>query len=450
MAPAKQEREARAIAGPSPPRDSGPGMSGSGTLTPVSYNEEAAWLDSRREPARFARRVMRVTAELPPGLGAAGVRAVTDHLVRRHPILRTAYPTVAGEPRRLVLDEYAHEIEEEVPGGLPAPGPELGPGEVVRVWRDGDGRPRMGIDLSEMVTDPWSCARLQSELAALLATYADGRAPALDPVSATYAEFAIEQREHVAAAASARLREYWVAQLRGAAPATYLPADGPDPGGDLAGERICVLTEELMGCLRTLTRRHRMTPFMAVVAVLVMALAAVSGDRELPIATAVAGRQGRWADVQGSFANTLVLRTVLPDDPTFDGVAAAVRRAVVGGLAHGELPNLVVREALGEDAPDEPPLRVGYLASRGHQFTSLDERSWGQEWTEETDFSPRPIDLGFAEDAHGRVALWVNYDAALYTHALIRRLVGATWTTLRLAGADPGLTCARLAPALAG
>jgi hypothetical protein len=389
-----------------------------------------------------------VTAELPAGLGTAAVRAVADRLVRRHPILRTAYTTLAGEPRRLVLDEYAHEVGDAPAGALPRPGAELRPCDVVRVWQTADGRPEMGIDLSEMVSDPWSCARLQGEMAALLAAFAAGESPALEPPSATYAEFAVEQRDYVASNESARLRDYWVSQLRGAATATYLTPDGPDASGDLAGERICVLTEELMGCLRAVTLRHRLTPFMAVIALLVMVLAAQSGDRELAIATAMAGRPARWADVQGNFANTLVLRTLLPDEATFAAVAIAVRRTVLGGLAHRELPYLVVRQALGETGgqvrPSEPPLRIGYLASRGHQFTSLDTRSWGEEWTEHTDFSSRPVDLGFAEDARGRVSLWVNYDATLFTHSLVKRLVDATWTTLRLVGADPAVTCAGL------
>jgi hypothetical protein len=414
-------------------------------LEPVSYNEEAAWLESREEPDAFSRRLLRVTADLPAGLGAAAVRAAADRLTARHPILRTAYPTLDGEPRRLVLDGFAHEVHEGRPGALPDPGAELRPGHLVRVWRSSDGPPQVGLDLSEMITDPWSCARLQGELTTLLAA---GGTAALEPVTATYAEFAAEQRASVASAETARLRDYWVAQLRGAAPAAYLPADGPDPSGDVAGERICVLTEELMECLRTVTTRHRLTPFMAVIALVVMVLAARSGERELAVATAMASRTARWADVQGNFANTLVLRTVLPDEPTFAQVVSAVRRTVLGGLAHKELPYLAVRRALGEDRAGVPPLRIGYLANRGHQFTSLDARDWGEEWTEDADFSAQPLDMGFAEDGRGRVSLWVNYDATRYTHALVKRLVDGTWTALRLAAADPDLGCDRLGDAV--
>jgi Condensation domain len=420
---------------------------------PVSYNEEAAWLESRLEPALFARRFLRVAAELPPELGAAAVRAVADRLVKRHPILRTAYTTQAGEPRRLVLDEYTHEIHDARAASLPRPGAELRPGDVVRVWQ-ADGPPQMGFDLSEMVSDPWSCARLQGEMGALLAAVAAGDVPALEPLSATYADFAVEQRESVASDESARLRGYWLSQLRGAPAGAHLTPDGPDPSGDVAGERVCVLTEELMECLRTVTARHRLTPFMAVISLLVMVLAALSGDRDLAVATAMTSRPARWADVQGNFANTLVLRVVLPGEPAFADVVAAVRRTVLAGLAHRELPYLVVRKGQGEagarDLLGQPPLRIGYLANRGHQFTSLDRRAWGEEWTEECDFSPRPVDIGFAEDSRGRVALWVNYDATLFTHSLVKRLVDATWTVLRLAGADPGVTCAGLGEALGG
>src|SRR5690242_13018840 len=127
-------------------------------LTPVSYNEEAAWLESREEPALFARRLLRVTADLPAGLDPTAVRAVAGRLAARHPILRTAYPTEGSGPRRLVLDEFAHEVHEGKADGLPVPGPgELRPSDVVRVWWTGGATPQMGVDLSEMVSDPWSC-----------------------------------------------------------------------------------------------------------------------------------------------------------------------------------------------------------------------------------------------------------------------------------------------------
>src|SRR5438105_1174805 len=191
-------------------------------LTPVSYNEEGAWIESRQEPARFVRRILRVTAALPPGLGTAAVRAVADRLVRRHPILRTAYPTVGGEPRRLVLDECAHEVCDGRPDALPDPGSELRPSDLVRLWRAGNGAAQVGLDLSEMISDPWSCARLQAELAGLLAAAAAGETPALAPVPATYAEFAVEQRDSVASGRAAEQRDYWRGQLGGAASATCL------------------------------------------------------------------------------------------------------------------------------------------------------------------------------------------------------------------------------------
>jgi hypothetical protein len=416
-------------------------------LGPVSCNEEAGWTEARCEPALFAKRILRVAADLPPGLGADAARAVADRLASRHPILRTAYTAVGGEPRRLVLEAWPHEVGEGPVGLAPPPGPELGPGDLVRAWHSAGSVPRMGFDLSEMVSDPWSCARLQGEMASLLAALAAGGQPELPPLAATYAEFAAEQRDFVGSEGGAELLTWWVSELRGADPATYVPADGPDPSGDLAGERIRVLDRELLACLRALTARHRLTPFMAAISLVAMVLASVSGERELCLATATASRPARWADVQGSFANLLVLRVELPDRPGFAEVAVAVRRAVLRGLAHRDLPHQVVSRALG-GGWRQPPVRIGYLANRGHQFTSLDGRDWGEEWTEQTDFSSTPVDLGFAEDGRGRLALWLNYDARLFTHARMKGLMEATWTALRLAGADPGLDCARLAEAL--
>jgi hypothetical protein len=424
-------------------------------LLPVSHNEERAWIESQLTPDAFSRRRLSASVPLPPRASSAAIRQAVSHLTKRHEVLRTAYTSVAGRPCRSVLADWSHDVvESDGPAEPAASGPpaELLPPDLVRFRvASPSGQRRLAVDLSEMVTDTWSCARLQHELTVLLDPPASGPPADLAPAG-SYAEFAAEQRRRMVTEAPRHLRGQWLSRLRLSETPGQLAPDGPDPGGDVAGERILMLTDELMGCLGRVAARHRLSPFMVVVALLQMLLATRSPVRDIVLTTTAANRSPRWAEVQGSFANTVLLPCALPADPTFADVAVAARRSVLAGLAHQELPYLLLKEALvreairaGEEPSlDDPPIRIHYLSNRTHHFTVLDSRETGEQWTEDTDFAAWPIDIGFLEDGHRRVAVWVNYDARLFSHALVAGLVDGLWTTLRLVSGDPLLTCARL------
>jgi hypothetical protein len=416
---------------------------------PLTCSEEGAWAEFRGAPATFWKRTLRVTVAVPPHSDGSTVERAIGELTERHDVFRTSYTTRGGVPVRSVLPHWDHEVHHGDDAMLaPASaGTELEPADLIRflVQADATGSPRLVIDLNEMIADTWSCARLANELSVLLPAHAAGAASGLEPLPATYADFAVEQRRQMETGAYDRLIGYWLSVLRGAgAPPACLPEDGPDPSGDRAGEETHVLIEDLTLDLRSLAARWRLSPFMTVVALVQMALATRSGARDIVLGTTVSIRPPRWAAVQGNFANTILVRSVLTREPVFADVAPAVRRSVLGALAHQGLPDLVLGRALAEAGelarPDDWPVRVSYLANRTHAFAELDSRSPGESWSGDTDFFTRPVDIGFVEDGRGRLALWLSHDARRYTRQAMRDLVETLWTVLRRAraAASPG------------
>jgi Condensation domain len=416
------------------------------TVAPLSYSEEAAWQEFRTSPHTFFLRGLTLTVPMPEGTNRSHAEKVVAELVARHEVFRTAFEPANGEAQRRVFPTYHHEvIEADAPVyGIPSKDPDtLMPSDLFRAWLTPapDGGQRFSVDINEMITDSWSCARAYPELGDLLAAFSAGREPAApDAVDNGYSAFAREQREREI---SAELTEYWRTRLAGLAPPAYLAEDGPDPSGEPVGERVYVFPDDATEALKQVCTQHRLSRFMAVTALMNTLLAIRSGAREITLCTSTSARGARYTKVHGNFSNLVLLRALLPADPTFAEVATLSRGTVLGGLSHQEMPFLRLQELLPGQV-FAPPVRMHYLPHRMHHYVGLDTRQSGEFWSEEAMFATWPVEAGFAEDKHGRVAIWLNYDARRYRHASVERMMRDCGEALRAIADDPQLTLSGL------
>ena len=120
-----------------------------------------------------------------------------------------------------------------------------------------------------------------------------------------------------------------------------LPTDRPRGAVQTSsGSRyVFTLPQALAGGLRELSRRHNVTLFMTLLAVFQTWLMRYTGIDDVCVGTPIACRTKRETeDLIGFFANTLVLRTDLSQNPTFRQLLERVREVVLGGQEHQELP----------------------------------------------------------------------------------------------------------------
>jgi hypothetical protein len=412
------------------------------SVAPISYCEEAAWQEFLTDKFVFFNRLFELKIPLPPSAGLDDARDLVAKITAKHEILRTGFqPSPDGVVRR-VLPSYEHEVlVADEPDFSVNPDPdqtELTPTDLVTVWLvpGPDGGKLLLVDLNEMISDAWSSARLNTEILDMLGpdTAPSNGGPAAVP---SYTEFAREQREHVL---PAELTGYWLTRLRAAAHPSYILPDGPDPSGDPAGERIIVFTDDASDNLHKLCLKYRMSPFIGAVALVNMVMAARSGERDIMLGTIASIRTRKWTDVHGNFSNLLLLRTMLPAEPTFEDIMALTRETVLGGLAHKGVPYVRLPTPAGVERP-LPPVRVHYLMNRDHNYDVLDGKASGEVWNEYATFATWPIELGFGEDVRRRVAIWASYDPRLYTHATVATLLDQCNEALRMCGAEPQLTC---------
>ncbi|MCB1057387.1 MAG: amino acid adenylation domain-containing protein, partial [Acidobacteria bacterium] len=355
---------------------------------PLSFAQQRLWFLDRLDPGSHVHTIFRAYRLSGP-LSARALARSFAALHRRHDALRTTFVETRAEgsenteSRSEVVQQVAPAPEGEagdlargtwIPGvvdltRLAAPRGEdelealaarfakkpfdlaTGPMARVALVRLGTADHGLLLALHHIVADGWSMGILFSELATLYGAFAaapggDGAAPALPELKVQYPDYSRWQREELDLDAQLA---FWKDALGGAPTVLELPADHPRPAVEsFRGEYVPLrLSPELRRGLEELGRRHGATLFMTFLAGFAAFLARITGRRDLLLGTPVANRQrAELEGVVGSFANTLVLRAELEDEPSFTDLLTRLRRHTLSALAHQDLPFERLVEAL--------------------------------------------------------------------------------------------------------
>jgi non-ribosomal peptide synthetase component F len=155
-----------------------------------------------------------------------------------------------------------------------------------------------------------------------------------------YRHFAEWQRVWLESAEAEKQRSYWRAQLRDI---TELPlrADRPRPPvWSGRGARCEVrLPSSLCRKLKELSRSHGTTLFTTLLAAFAVLLHRYTKHEDIAIGSLIANRNRvETENLIGMFANTIVLRTDVSDDPEFGELLHRVRRVTLDAYRNQDLP----------------------------------------------------------------------------------------------------------------
>lgn len=313
---------------------------------PLSHAQEGIWFaEALRGPTRAYH-----TCELIRVQGWLDIHALTaavHELVHRHESLRTRFVAVHDEPRQVVDDRsrgavHVHSAESE--GALAQ-----FVDQVTRAPLDLDTGPLFRMDLlrfhdedhvvaftiHHIVTDGWSIRLMLEEVSRIYAGLA-----ADDSIPPSYGEFTVWQRETLQGAELDRLNAYWMDHVA-TAPSMFRPQGGPPPrpGGASVGTLEFSLPADTAERLAEFARSCEATFFMALLGTFAAVLSQAVEAGTVLVGVPVAGRTApEFADSLGLFANLLPLRIALGDDPAVAELVRRSRSAVLGGLAHQDLP----------------------------------------------------------------------------------------------------------------
>jgi mycobactin peptide synthetase MbtE len=288
---------------------------------------------------------------------SALIAAVTD-VVDRHESLRTTYREIDGVPYQMInppapvvvpelvctepdLDAWLRARLEDERGHV---------FDLERDWpvkvallRTSDRECVLSLVVHHIAADHWSAEVLFADLLTAYRARATGAAPAAEPLTLQYADYASWQGELLRDESGllAAQRDYWVGQLADVAQDTGLRPDFPRPamvGG--AGDTVeFSITSQVRDGLAALARDLGATEFMVLQAAVAVLLHKAGSGADIPLGVPVAGRSDSALDrLIGFFVNILVLRNDLTGNPSLREVVRRAREMALAAYANSELP----------------------------------------------------------------------------------------------------------------
>ncbi|MCP4662962.1 MAG: amino acid adenylation domain-containing protein, partial [bacterium] len=334
---------------------------------PLSFAQQRLWFLCQLEGGSPAYN-MAAAYRLKGTVHRAALERSLREIVRRHEVLRTTFPNVAGRPVQVVAPEVDLRLAVVDLEGLP---PSRRQGTAQQIAREAAARPfdvargpLFGVtllrfaeqqhvvlfNLHHIISDGWSQGVLFDELAVVYESFIDGKPSPLAELPIQYADFAVWQRRWLrrgrpSGEALETLLAYWKKELAGF-PVLELPTDRPRPPvqTDRGATRRLVLSADLTGSLRELSLREGSSLYMTLLAAFMALLGRTTGRQDVVVGSPIANRGAREIEgLIGFFVNTLVLRGDLrgygqPGDPSFCELLRRVRETALGAYAHQDLP----------------------------------------------------------------------------------------------------------------
>jgi len=349
---------------------------------PLSFAQQRLWFLEAWEPGTALYHITGAVRLYGP-LDADALRTAWRWVIGRHDALRVHIDdAVQAEPRQVVRPVWEAELPLTDLSALSSRARDQAVGWLVRgvtempfelrtgpLWRlallrVGPSEHVLVIALHHLIADGRSLEVLLTELGAGYRAALADEEPRLPALPVRFADYARWQRSWLGAGQLGRGQiagqlAYWKRQLAGLQ-GVSLPTDRPRraDGSSEATVESVQMSREAGTRLQALCREASVTPFMAFLAVFAVALSHNRHLTEVAIGTPVAGRnRAELENVIGFFANTLVLRIDLSEDPAFRTLLQRVREVCLDAYAHQDVPfERVVQEVSPERDEGHMPL----------------------------------------------------------------------------------------------
>ncbi|MFD2169077.1 amino acid adenylation domain-containing protein [Tumebacillus lipolyticus] len=197
------------------------------------------------------------------------------------------------------------------------------------------------LTMHHIISDAWSFGVLMKEVAVLYEAFTSNLPSPLPDLPIQYVDYTSWQLEHLSGGELERQVSYWKKKLGDHPPMLQLPTDRPRPPlpSHRGGVEIFSLPDELAEKLVELSKKEGATLYMTMLAAYSALLCRYSGQEDIAIGSAIAGRNmGQIEGLIGFFVNTLVMRTDVSGLPTFRELLQRVRTTALEAYAHQDLP----------------------------------------------------------------------------------------------------------------
>lgn len=341
---------------------------------PLSAQQHAVWMAEQNGGGKAF--LIPGALSLVGSLDIGALRAAFQGLLDRHEAFRTAIRVENERPLQVVLPALLFEMPQIDLSGLSeieqsarvsallaaeAEQPfqlDVAPLLRVKLIMLGSERHVLTLTPHHIVADGWSIDIMVRELSRLYRPGAGqhGSGPELQLGAAPlgYADFAAWQDNRSRQGGDGADLEYWRSTLARLPTPLELPSERP--AGAVAEFAGASLRAELPAAassgLRRLATQAGTTLFSALASAFAALLYRYTGQTDLILGTAVAGRgRAELEDVIGLFAGRLPLRLDLDGDPSFQELLKRVAATAAAAFSHAEVPaERILSEAVAPDA----------------------------------------------------------------------------------------------------
>ena len=425
-------------------REHGDGVDAGTGGEPASFPQQRLWFMDQLSPGGFAYNITG-GIRIRGALNVEALERSLGELVRRHEPLRTVFAAVDGQPMQVVREAGAFhlpilDLQAQPPASREAEGRRVmveegrrpfdlkhGPLFRARLVRLAPEEHVLQLTIHHIVADGWSLGVLSKDLTGLYAAAVAGNRE-IGPPPPRYADLVRRQRQRLTGAAYEAQAAYWRDRLTPPPPVLELPADHPRPTIQTFDGAIesFVMPAAVADGLRRLGREQGVTLFMILLAALDVLLHRYTGLDDIAVGTPIANRTDVQSEaVVGLFANTLVLRTDMSDDPTVRELLRRVRDAALGAYAAQEFPfeRLVEMVQPVRDMSHSPLFQV-MLILQNSPFESIDLAGLTLSYVEiRTGSAKTDLTLEVWEKPEG-LQVFLEYNTDLFEAETIRRLGG--------------------------
>ena len=428
----------------------------------LSLNQQRFWLFEQFHPQTPTYHFP-LAFQLSGTLQLAALEQALTEIVRRHTILRTTFDLdTDGTPCQRItpaqpltikviatsaksLDDLTPHLLEEIQRPF-----DLTQEHSLRVNLFPLEQPEEQILIllfHHLITDGWSIGLFIKELATLYAKYlANEAVPTVSYYQ--YIDFCQWQAQWLQSPAFDKQLSYWQTQLAAPLPVLELPTDYPRPPIQTyrGARQVVAIAPSLTRALHQLSQQQGVSLFMTLLAAFKTLLYRYTGQTDLLVGTAAAGRQRlEWEQVSGLFINTLVLRTQPTGSIPFTTFLHQVRDVA---LAAYQNQDLAFQSLVDTIHPQRDPSHNSIFQT----FFLLQNFAWPDLELTGLTTTPIAINTGTAkfdltlelhEQAESLVG-WFEYNTDLFNASTIQRLEGHLQTLLADIVANPQQSLSRL------
>ena len=365
-------------------------------IFPTSFAQQRLWFIDQLVPENYFYNVP-TALRLKGSLNLLALEQTLNKIVSRHESLRTAFKIVDNQPVQVIYpslnipltvvelqdlsvtqrEAEAKKIivaESERPFNLSSEA--LMRSLLIRLQEN---EHILVLNLHHIVCDDWSIGVFSKELSliytALCIDIESDICTILPELPLQYADFAEWQREWLQAEVLQSQLNYWRRQLKGIS-TLNLPSNKSQSKIQTyqGATEFIEIPKNIVAKLELISQQEGVTLFMTLLAAFQVLLYRYSHQEDIAVGVPIANRnRSEIEGLIGFFVNSLVLRTDLSGNPSFQEVLARVREVTLGGYAHQDLPFEKLVEELQPDRNiSRHPLFQVMFSFQNSPMTGLD------------------------------------------------------------------------------